>query len=76
MENNKQVQTRKQYVKKGKCTSKMMSYRCDGDNLSRLRSVMNKGKLINDLLREYFSRLPNEPMDYPPDENLIEDMEV
>lgn len=71
-EEKKNKQERRAYAKRGACTSKMMSFRCDGDNVTCLQRVMNKGKLINDLLRDYFCGLPQEPEDYDPDENNID----
>lgn len=66
-------QQRKTYAKHGNRTSKMMSFRCDGDNLTWLSKVANKGKLINDLLRDYFIGLKPEPADISPKENEIEE---
>lgn len=72
MENEKQTQQRRQYAKRGECNSKMMSFRCDGDNLGFLAKVANKGKLINDLLRDYFTGIRPEPGDYPPSERDLD----
>lgn len=72
MNNNKEKQIRKPYAKRGACSSKMMSFRCDGDNLSMLAKIVNKGKLINDLLRAYFGKIKDEPADYPPEENDLD----
>lgn len=41
---------RKKRSKNGECTSKMMSFRIDGDNVEFLNGVVNKGRLINWLL--------------------------
>lgn len=68
----KAKQIRKSYAKRGACNSKMMSFRCDGDNLGFLAKVANKGKLINDLLRDYFGKIKAEPADYPPEENELD----
>lgn len=41
---------RKKRSKNGECTSKMMSFRIDGENVEFLNDVQNKGRLINRLL--------------------------
>ena len=68
----KAKQIRKSYAKRGACNSKMMSFRCDGDDLGFLAKVANKGKLINDLLRAYFTGAQSEPGDYPPEERDLD----
>lgn len=45
-----QKQQRKERAANGKCTSKMMSFRIDADNVAFLEDVPNKGRLINNLL--------------------------
>lgn len=35
-------------------TQRPMSFKVDNDNFERLQGVKNKGRLINDLLRNYF----------------------
>lgn len=35
-------------------TQRPMSFKVDNDNYERLQGVKNKGRLINDLLRNYF----------------------
>lgn len=72
MESNEKQQ-RRAYAKHGSRTSKMMSFRCDGDNLGFLAKIANKGKLINDLLRDHFIGLKPEPGDTSPKENEIEE---
>lgn len=69
----KEKQQRRAYAKHGSRTSKMMSFRCDGDNLGLLAQVANKGKLINELLRDYFIGLKPEPADTSPKEYEIEE---
>lgn len=58
----------------GERTQKMMSFKVDLDLVKHLQGVKNKGRLINNLLRDYFK--VNEPGEYPdanPDENNIEE---
>lgn len=45
-----QKQQRKERAANGKCTSKMMSFRIDADNVVFLEEFPNKGRLINNLL--------------------------
>lgn len=52
---------RKAY-KWGQRTQKMMSFKVDLDLAARLVEVKNKGRLINNLLREYF-KVPDSPID-------------
>lgn len=62
---------RKDGIKKGKQTTKMMTFRCDLDALEILQQVKNKGRLINDLIRNW-GRTHREPIvDYAPEENDI-----
>lgn len=42
---------------KGKRTQKMMTFRLDCDLETKLNQESNKGRLINDLLREHFKKL-------------------
>lgn len=52
---------RKKRSKNGECTSKMMSFRIDGENVEFLNDVANKGRLINRLLEsERLKRVSNE----------------
>lgn len=52
----------------------MMSFKVDLDLAERLVEVKNKGRLINNLLREYF-KVPEPPLDEDtdPDENNLEE---
>lgn len=43
----------------GEVTQKMMSFKLDLDLLEKLKTVPNKGRLINKLLREYFEKPDN-----------------
>lgn len=44
---------RKADIKHGETTQKMMSFRLDNDLVESLKSVANKGRLINELIREW-----------------------
>lgn len=62
---------RKAYSKDGSA-QKMMSFRCDLDVAEMLQQVANKGRLINDLIREWYRARNKEEHDYHPDEDGIE----
>lgn len=66
MEEEKQKQLRKQRVKNGERTSKMVSFRADELTLQILAKVQNKGRLINDLVKQWWRREPSVTLD--PDE--------
>lgn len=58
----------------GQRTQKMMSFKVDLDLAEMLVEVKNKGRLINNLLREYF-KAPEPPIDEDtdPGENDLEE---
>jgi len=64
---------RKAY-KWGQRTQKMMSFKVDLDLAARLAEVKNKGRLINNLLRDYF-KVPEPAIDEDtdPGENDLEE---
>lgn len=64
---------RKEY-QHGKVTQKMLSFKIDLDILTRLKQEANKGRLINNLLRDHYklNDLPFDP-DENPDEHNIEE---
>ena len=66
MEEEKQKQLRKQRVKNGERTSKMVSFRADELTVQILAKVANKGRLINDLVKQWWRREPSVTLD--PDE--------
>lgn len=76
MEDKRRI--RKEYKKQAGRTQKVQSYRIDLDIIENLKSVANKGRLINDLLREYFrSRNQDESKkDEDPAWGMLEDREV
>lgn len=76
MEDKKRI--RKEYKKQDGRSQKVQSYRMDLDIVEKLKSVENKGRLINDLLREYFrSRNRDEcKQDDDPAWGMLEDREV
>lgn len=41
---------------KGQVTQKMMTFRLDGDLVEELEKEVNKGRLINNLLREHYGK--------------------
>lgn len=50
MEENKEKQKRKKPAKSGERTQKLMAIRIDIENWEWLQGVLNKGRLINDLI--------------------------
>lgn len=58
----------------GKVTQKMCSFKIDLDIVERLKSEPNKGRLINNLLREHYGiKEPAEDEDANPAEHDIEE---
>lgn len=51
-ENKSTATVRKEGAKHGTITQKMMSFRCDNDLQLWLESQQNKGRYINNLIRE------------------------
>lgn len=52
----------------------MMSFKVDLDLVQHLQGVKNKGRLINNLLRDYFKvREPWEDPDASPEENNLDE---
>lgn len=76
MEDKRRI--RKEYKKQAGRTQKVQSYRIDLDIIEMLKSVANKGRLINDLLREYFRsrNLDESKKDEDPAWGMLEDREV
>lgn len=56
MEEKLTKQVRKERSANGQCSSKMMSFRIDSENVEFLNLQSNKGRLINDLLRRECER--------------------
>lgn len=67
----KEKQTRKGYARKGERTQKMMTFRVDADVQEILTNVANKGRLLNDLVKEWWRSRNLEEHDYHPDEDEI-----
>lgn len=79
----KKKQERRQRSTNGEHSGKMMSFRCDWDVLNILSEVVNKGRLINQLVRDWEREQRDrsldrklrrqtkdiEPMETPPEEN-------
>lgn len=47
---------RKTNIKRGQRTQKMMSFRCDNETAELLKDYPNKGRLINQLIKEYLKK--------------------
>lgn len=56
MEENKKEPVKLAGIKKGTIRQKMMSFRLDNDNVLWLESQPNKGRYINDLIRDARAR--------------------
>lgn len=63
--------SRKQDIKRGMRTQKMMSFRCDNDVAEILGCVSNKGRLLNNLVKEWWKSRNRHEEDYHPGENNI-----
>lgn len=66
MKDKEEKQLRKQRAKNGERTSKMMSFRADEMTVRILSKVQNKGRLINDLVKQWWRKEPSITLD--PDE--------
>lgn len=66
MKEKEEKQLRKQRAKNGERTSKMMSFRADEMTVRILSKVQNKGRLINDLVKQWWRKEPSITLD--PDE--------
>lgn len=67
---------RKDFDHKNGRTQKMMSFRLDLDIVDWLGNVQNKGRLINELLRQAMADTSSEPRrEIDPDTTLTEDVE-
>ena len=75
MKEKEDKQLRKQRAKNGERTSKMMSFRADEQTLLILAKVQNKGRLINDLVKQWWRHKPAVTLDddIDPSENDIEE---
>ena len=67
----KEERQRKAEIKKGQRTQKMMSFRCDNDVADILSRVVNKGRLLNDLVKEWAKSRNRVETDDPPDSYRI-----
>lgn len=70
------IERERKAYKWGQRTQKMMSFKVDLDLVECLNTVRNKGRLINNLLREYFEK-PAPPLDEdtdPSENDLVEYM--
>lgn len=71
MEKQEKERVRKEGRKLGQRTQKMMAFRCDNDVAEILATVANKGRLLNDLVKEWAASRNRKDTDYPPEENDI-----
>lgn len=67
----KEERQRKAEIKKGQRTQKMMSFRCDNDVADILSRVVNKGRLLNDLVKEWAKSRNRVETDDPPESYRI-----
>ena len=69
-----EIERERKAYKWGQRTQKMMSFKVDLDLVECLNTVRNKGRLINNLLRDYFEK-PAPPLDDDtnPGENDLEE---
>lgn len=70
-EKTKKPGVRKDNIKRGQRTQKMMSFRIDDEVQDILEKVTNKGRLINDLIKEWWKSRNIEEHDYSPEENEV-----
>lgn len=70
-EKAKKPGVRKDNIKRGQRTQKMMSFRIDDEVQEILTKVTNKGRLINDLIKEWWHSRNIEEHDYSPEEDNI-----
>lgn len=56
MEQNENKQERKAYAKRGQRSQKMVTFRLDNDLIESLEKCKNKGRFINDAIREKLER--------------------
>ena len=61
---------RKEYSKNGSA-QKMVCFRADLDVAKILATVANKGRLINELVKEWYRSQNRAEVDFPPEENDI-----
>lgn len=55
------AEVRKAFIR-GKVTQRPLNFKCDLDNFEKLKGVKNKGRLINELLRNYFEDTEDLPV--------------
>lgn len=65
---------KKEGIKRGTVTQKLMSFRLDADLVELMENVTNKGRLINELLHNHFAQEIREDDD--PEWGKIEDSQV
>lgn len=75
IEQHEKSQTRKKYAARGESSTKMMTFRCDTENVTDLEACSNKGRTINEALREWFRSRNREEHDHHPNEDSMQDIE-
>lgn len=73
MEKEVKKQLRKHRAKNGERTSKMMSFRADELVIDILAKVPNKGRLINDLVKQWWRHEPSVTLDEDEPPTELED---
>ena len=69
----KKERVRKAGIQKGQRTQKMMAFRIDADVQAILEKVQNKGRVVNEAVKEWWRSRNREEHDYSPEEDRIED---
>ena len=64
---------RKSDIKRGVRTQKMMAFRIDADVQTILEKVQNKGRVVNEAVKEWWRSRNREEHDYEPEEDRLED---
>lgn len=62
---------RKAGRKAGQTTQKMMAFRVDNEVAEILATVANKGRLLNELVKEWAASRNRKRVDYPTEDNNI-----
>lgn len=69
----KKDRVRKAGIQKGQRTQKMMAFRIDADVQAILEKCQNKGRVVNEAVKEWWRSRNREEHDYSPEEERIED---
>lgn len=66
------VRLRKAGIQKGQRTQKMMAFRIDTDVQAILEKCQNKGRVVNEAVKEWWQSRNREEHDYSPEEDRIQ----